>query len=243
MNDIKTEFKWTESLENLLKSIGERCSCYSILHRNCEVKFSKYNNYLALPTSILSTITGALSIGSESIFGPNEHASIYIGMLSLFTGIISTINSYYGYAKRSENHRLVSIQYNKLFNFINLELSLNRNERMNAKNMLKIIRLEIERLIETSPPIPKQIIDDFNNKYKDEHNVEKPPETNGLIEIKPNRQEIKGRTFNEILGSLETNHSPTHLLSPLSPNISLSISKPSLDISSSHSSSTTSLPT
>jgi hypothetical protein len=69
-------------------------------------------------------------------------------MLSLFTGIISTINSYYGYAKRSENHRLVSIQYNKLFNFINLELSLNRNERMNAKNMLKIIRLEIERLIE-----------------------------------------------------------------------------------------------
>jgi hypothetical protein len=219
------EFKWTDSLENLLKSIGERCSCYSILHRNSEMKFSKYNNYLALPTSILSTITGALSIGSDSIFGPNEHASIYIGMISLFTGIISTINSYYGYAKRSENHRLVSIQYNKLFNFINLELSLNRNERMNAKNMLKIIRLEIERLIETSPPIPKQIIDDFNTKYKDENHVEKPPETNGLIEIKPNREETKGKTFNEILGLLDNNHTPTQLLSPLSPNISLSINK------------------
>lgn len=215
---------WSDSLENILKSIGEKSSCYSILHRNSEIKYSKLNNYYALPTSILSTLSGALSIGSNSIFGNDPYASVYIGMLSLFTGIISSINSYFNYAKRSENHRLISIQYSKLFNFINLELSLNRNDRMNPKQMLKIIRIELERLIETSPPISKEIIDDFNNKYKNDM-VHKPPETNGLSVINPNREENKEKTksFKEILGFLENPESK--LNSPSSPNMQLDIKK------------------
>lgn len=221
-------YKWNDSLENILKSIGERASCYAILHRNSEIKFSKMNNYLALPTSILSTISGALSIGSSSIFGPDEYAPVYIGVISLFTGIISSINSYYGYSKRSENHRLISIQYAKLFNFINLELSLSRNERMNCKNMMKFIRLELERLIETSPPITKEIIDEFNKKYK-EDKVDKPPETNGLSSIIPNREDNKDKekSFKEILGFLDnpTSTPLSSLSPPLSPNIKMDIKK------------------
>ena len=219
----RLDLTWNNSLENIFKSIGERAACYSILHRNSEIKFSKANNYLALPTSILSTITGALSIGSNSIFGEDPMASVYIGIISLFTGIISTVNSYYAFAKKSENHRICSIQYNKLFNFIHLELSLNRLERMPPKNMLKLIRIEIERLIETAPPIPKSIIDEFNEKYKEEKNIEKPPETNGLIEIIPNRDEKENKSFKEILGLFDKPQS--NINSPLSPNISLDMKK------------------
>jgi len=217
-------YKWNDSLENILKSIGEKASCYSILHRNSEIKYLKMNNFLALPTSILSTISGALSIGSNSIFGSDEYASVYIGIISLFTGIIASINSYFGYSKRSENHRIISIQYSKLYNFINLELSLSRNERMNAKNMMKFIRIELERLIETSPPISKEIIEEFNKKYK-EDKVERPPETNGLSSIIPNREETKDKekSFKEILGFLDNPTSQP--LSPLSPNIKLDIKK------------------
>lgn len=220
---METSLSWNDSIENILKSTGERAACYSILHRNAEMHFSKFNNYLALPTSILSTISGALSIGSNSIFGTDPMASVYIGLISLFTGIISTVNNYYGYAKRAENHRLISISYNKLFNFINVELSLKRNERMPPKNMLKIIRLEIERLIETSPAIPKKIIEQFNEKYKDETDIEKPPETNGLISIKPNREDKENKSFNEILGFL--NYPKSNINSPVSPVISLDVRK------------------
>jgi hypothetical protein len=83
-------------------------------------------------------------------------------MVSLFTGVLSTIGSYFAWAKRTEAHRISAIQYQKISKFLAIELSLPKAERVAAKDILKITRDQIERLMEISPAIPESII----AKYK-----------------------------------------------------------------------------
>jgi hypothetical protein len=42
----------------------------------------------------------------------------------------------------------------------------------------------MERLAETTPNCPREIIDEFNKKYKDEHLIALPTEVNGIHKIK-----------------------------------------------------------
>jgi hypothetical protein len=182
MDIDKNNIKWSEQLENYFKEIGEKCQCYYVLHKKSEQLFSKRTTLIDLPVIVLSTVAGTLSIGNSSIFGYSSKSNIYIGCLSLFVGVLNTISTYFSWSKRCENHRIVSIQYSKLYRFISVELKLPIEERMKPNDMLKIIRETYERLQELSPLIPINIINDFKIKYKN-HNIFKPEETNGLHNI------------------------------------------------------------
>jgi hypothetical protein len=96
---------------------------------------------------------------------------------------MNTVSNYFGFAKRSEAHKISAMTYAKIHKFIVIELALPRKERMKAKDMLKIIREQLERLAETSPQVPDPIIAIFNEKFHDQTNVSKPEITNGLDPI------------------------------------------------------------
>ena len=75
-----------------------------------------------------------------------------------------------------------------------IELSLPRSERMAAKDMLKVIRDQLDRLMETSPQIPDPIIDLFRQKfYTSTPNITKPEITNGLDPIHVYHEEMSPR--------------------------------------------------
>lgn len=187
MDNNKQNIKWSENLENYLKEIGEKCQCYYVLHKKAEALFSKRTTFIDLPVIILSTIAGTLSIGNSSIFGDNINSSLYIGCLSLTVGVMNTISTYFNWSKRTENHRIVSIQYSKLYRFISVELKLPVNERMAPNDLLKVVRENYERLQELSPLIPVHIINEFKSKYKNTV-ISKPEETNGIHTIEIYRE-------------------------------------------------------
>lgn len=184
MDNTTKKIEWSENLEKYFKEMGERSYCYSYLHKKCENHFSYTTTFLDLPVIILSTIAGTLSIGGTSFWGKeNEHnGSLAVGLMSLSVGVMNTINTYFGFSKRAENHRLSHIQYGKLFRFISIELSLPRNERIMPFDLLKMCRDTYERLQEISPLIPQKILDDFKSRFKG-YTVSKPAEANGLEEI------------------------------------------------------------
>lgn len=179
----ENEIHWNQQLEEILSQEGERALCYSWLHTKSQGMVSKYDTNIALPVIVLSTIAGTGSIASQSLFGNSQVASIIIGVISLSVGVMNTVSNYFGFAKRSEAHKISAMTYAKIHKFIVIELSLPRKERMKAKDMLKIIREQLERLAETSPQIPEPIINQFNEKFHDQKNVSKPEITNGLDPI------------------------------------------------------------
>ena len=177
------EIRWNSQLEKVLSNEAERCLCYSVLHRQAESRFASLNNYIALPCIVLSTVAGASSVGSSTLFGDAQTASVVIGGVSIFVGILNTFGSYFAYARRSESHKSSSVQYGKLHRFLMIELSLPRSSRMNARDLLKTMRDQIDRLFETSPAIPDPVVKTFKKRYEGNPDVSRPEIANGLDPI------------------------------------------------------------
>jgi hypothetical protein len=132
----------------------------------------------------MATLAGSASIGTNSLFVKTEIANVVIGIITLSVGLLTTVSNYFSWAKRSESHRIADITYKKIYKFVLIELSLPRSERMAAKDMLKAVRDETQRLEETSPQVPDTVIKEFKKKFGDSTpEVTKPEITNGLDPI------------------------------------------------------------
>lgn len=177
-----TDIVYTDEIESLIKGIGEKALALSWLHTRSEKRYTYLNNYLAIPAIVLSTITGAGSIG----FGSIPDVSYIMGGVSIIVSIISTLNSYFAFAKRGEAHRITSVSYNKLYLQISIELSLPRKKRLNVKEFMKSVSEQIVRLNEIQPPIPDIVIRDFKLTFKDYYGttISIPECCNGLVDIK-----------------------------------------------------------
>jgi hypothetical protein len=178
---------WNDSLETLVAEEAEKCGGLSWLHSECERYFSVHTNWIALPVIILSTVNGFLSGSSQTIFSNPQTSSIGLGVVSLFTGVLSTIGSYFSWAKRTEAHRISAIQYQKIAKFLAIELSLPKSERVAAKDILKITREQIERLMEISPAVPELIITRYKNRFKNTNNVAQPEIIEGFKKVHINK--------------------------------------------------------
>lgn len=200
------DVSWNAGLELLMCEEGEKALGLSWLHTRCESYFGYRNNWISIPCIILSTLAGSASVGSQSIFEDARISSLAIGSVSLLVGMLNTINSYFSWAKRTEAHRIAHIQYAKLHRFICVEMSLPRDERIAAKDMLKVVREQVERLAETSPAVPEHIVQAFNkrlgNKYPD---VAKPDVTNGLKKVLVHRTKS-----NEVFSAVNPMTNPQH---------------------------------
>ena len=189
-DDDKREISYNGALEELVAKEAERCAGLSWMHGRAEAYYSLRNTAVTLPTIVLSTLVGFLSGSSSSIFTEATIASIGIGSVSLFTGVLSTIGTFFSFAKRAEGHRIASIQYSKISRFLTIELTLPRSERIVAGDLLKMTRDSIERQLETSPPIPEAIILMFKSKFKDQKDVAIPDVANGIHKVVVNSKVV-----------------------------------------------------
>ena len=184
MEVSNTDIKWNKNLERYLKEVGEHALCLSMLHKDCESKYSHKALMIDLPVIILSTICGSLTLSAKNLFGAEyeDDALKIVGGLSLITSTLGTIQAYFSFSRRAENHRNSYLEYAKLYRFIKVELGLPRESRIRPKDLLKLVNDNYERLNELSPLVDKKSIGKFKTKYK-RTTIEKPPIVNGLDEI------------------------------------------------------------
>ena len=174
---------WTVKLEEYFASTGEKAHCLSWVHKQSEALYSNRRTWIDLPVIVGSGVIAFLNAGSQSLFEDARVSSVALGVGSLAVGILNTMGSYFGWAKRAEGHRISSIHYSKLYRFITVELSLPREERMNPHDFLKYVKDQYDRLQEISPMVPQKVIREFQKKFKHETEISKPEEANGLEKI------------------------------------------------------------
>lgn len=181
---MEQHINWTTNLENYLKEIGEHSLCLSMLHKKCEAKFSSKALCIDLPVIILSTLCGSLTLSGKNLFGEEGEATAMkiVGAFSLFSGVLGTIQAYFSYSRRAENHRNSYLEYSKLYRFVKVELGLPRLSRIRPKKLLAMINEQFERRQELSPIVPKDVINNFKKNYKSS-TIKRPPQLNGLEEI------------------------------------------------------------
>jgi hypothetical protein len=216
MSDDKTHptVTWTKKLEEHFAATGERAHCLSWGHKRSEELYSTRRTYIDLPVIVLSSVTGFCSVGQGIIFeGQDKLSSILLGVISLFVGVLNTTGSYFGWAKRTEAHRISSIHYARLYRSIKIELSLPRDERMTPTELLKFCKDQYERLAEISPILPLSVVEDFKHKFqKYVDTVSFPEEMNGLdpIEVFDPEFEAAVRQGGEIARQAEEDYKRLH---------------------------------
>jgi hypothetical protein len=182
--DIGQNVTWTITLEDYFAQTGEKANGLSIMHKRAESIFARRKTYIDLPVIVGSGAVAFLNAGSSSLFAGNAQlAATALGVASLTIGIINTIGTYFGWAKRAEGHRMSAIHYAKLYRFINVELRLPREQRMQPGDFLKYVKDQYDRLAEMSPLIPSSVTKGFATQMEKYMDISKPEETNGLNKI------------------------------------------------------------
>lgn len=177
------EVSWNPQLEDYLRDTGEKAHCLSWGHKRAEEIYSYRRTFIDLPVIVGSGIIAFLNAGSSSMFQDPMVSSVALGIGSFVVGALNTIGAYYGWAKRSEGHRISSIQYSRLYRFLKIEMGLPRDERMTPKDLLKYVRDSYDRLQEISPLLPPSVIQEFHRKFDSYKQIAKPEEMNGLEAI------------------------------------------------------------
>lgn len=160
------EPSWHESLEQIIKKEAERSMALRWAHDESARWCAAWNTRLVFPCIILSTLSGAGSVGSATLL-PFEGAPALVGVVSLIVGMLQTVQSFFAFAKRSESHRIASLQYGKIHAHLELQLSMPRTERLTAKEVIDWLKAETERLSEIAPQIPATIKKIFHARFGD----------------------------------------------------------------------------
>jgi hypothetical protein len=194
---------WNEHQEQLLKGIAERSNCMRWLHTESSQYFDSLNFYFTIPNVVISTLNGSFTMSLTSLFpdpATQKSATTIIGLISIFSAVLITMNQYVKSQQMMEANRAASLSYGKLYRIIMNELALRRDQRTNGLEFLKLVRMEIDRLENTAPSIPPFIIKKFSIQFA-ERNIEKPEIAGDLDPININtQQKLKKSTLSPRIG-------------------------------------------
>jgi hypothetical protein len=169
---------WSKEQENLMANWGDLSVCYRFLHDKSHKIYRKKALLISSSVIVLSSVGGFANIGVQSLFKDDEKAkelaSFAIGGLSLLAGMLTTLNNLLKYSQLEESHRVSAIAWSKFGRLIMVELALHPNDRMDSLDFLKICRAELDRLIEQSPTIPQNVINEFEKKFGSIKDLKKP---------------------------------------------------------------------
>jgi hypothetical protein len=199
-SQISTETKtviishWSEADEELLKEWADHSVCYRWLHEQSHKKYNNIYTKINIPIIIISTITGTASFAQGKISDEviRDYVAMGIGFFSIFAGILATLLSFFKISEKKERHNNCAKLWDKLHRNIQVEMIKPPSERMPKKNMMEIFKKEYDRLVDDSPLIPDNIINMFENKFKNQDNfkdIQKPNILNVFKPIKVNHLE------------------------------------------------------
>ena len=171
--DNTKNVEWTVENELILVEWCDVAQCYKWLNFRSYLKYSITQAWFTIPVIIMSTITGTISF-AQSSFTPTQqfYVQFGVGAVNIFLGILSTVSQYLKISQLTEAHRVSSISWDKFARNIRIELSKTPDERMSAAPFLKLCRHEFDRMMDTSPIIQQEVIDEFKKTFQGEENTE-----------------------------------------------------------------------
>lgn len=168
------QVEWSPDNETILVEWCDVAQCYKWLNYRCHAKLSSMHAWFTIPAIVLSTISGTASFAQESFpVSVRSYASSIIGSINIFIGILTTIQQYLKISELNEAHRVSAISWDKFARNIRIELAKKPAERDHAGHFLKLCRQEFDRMMETSPSINDNVIDEFIAKFSGKPGSEK----------------------------------------------------------------------
>ena len=187
MNNVE----WSVDHENILVEWADKAMCYRWLHGKANSSFSRKNTWYTIPVIIISTLTGTANFAQDRV--PVEYQGYFVmtvGAFNILAGIITTIQQFLKITQLNEAHRVSSIAWDKFYRNIKTELAKHPSERLPVIQFLKMCKEEFDRLMETSPVIPDDIVEMFNVQFGDKNKEKKLLDNGGIYEQPKDKDKI-----------------------------------------------------
>lgn len=176
---------WTTEHEDILIEWADKAMCYRWLHSNANALYTYKNTWYTIPVIVISTVTGTANFAQERV--PLEYQTYFVMMIGAFNilaGIITTIQQFLKITQLNEAHRVATIAWDKFYRNIKIQLAKHPDERIEVSQMLKMSKEEFDRLIETSPNIPENVVAKFKMQFQNSPNfkdIKKPEICDELV--------------------------------------------------------------
>jgi hypothetical protein len=184
---------WKPTDEKLLEEWADHGKSFRWMHEQSRVKFWKRNIQFQVPVIILSTLTGAANFAQERV--PVEYQGYYaiiVGFFNIIAGIIATIQTFLKVSESLEGHRVASVAWGKYYHNVKTELQKEPEDREDVVDFMKYAKMEYEKLVEQSPPIPPEIVNRLKeNVGKSDVHVHLPPNAGVFERIEIGKQGIR----------------------------------------------------
>ena len=155
--------EWTTDHEDILVEWADKAMCFKWLHSRSHSKYSRLNYMYTIPVIIIYTLTGTANFAQQRVpIAYQGYFVMVVGFFNLLAGIITTIQQFLKITQLNEAHRVSSIAWDKFYRNIKIEVAIHPDERMHVNQLIKISKEEFDRLVETSPEIPDDIIGEFD---------------------------------------------------------------------------------
>lgn len=169
MNSTSTNIPliWNDSVEQILSKYSNVSKLSHYLHYKSHVRYKKINYLYTIPSIILSTLSGfiSMSLTGFNLSDPQMNvANICLGSINILTGILTTLNNSFKNSELSAEHLNLANSFQKLYTNIDSELNLERDKRKDVNVFFQSSKNEYIKLLENSPPFKKITIRNFLNK-------------------------------------------------------------------------------
>lgn len=189
---------WDDSIEKILSELGDEAQICAFLHKKAHEYYTTQNIKYQLPIIILSAVSGTGNLISTNFPQYSTIIILSVGVLSIFTSIMSSVAQFLKVSQLSESHRISYLSWEKFHSTIKFQLNKRRVSRENLRDFLSIIVPEYQRLKEISANIPTHICNDIKKNKNNLKNMTIPYMFNGFHPVVP---------FNEDNTSTEDNDS------------------------------------
>ena len=149
---------------NLLGTWYKRAEACHKCHFLASHRYSRYNYMIGIPTILFTTVVATSVFASLSTESRSVIAVVVIGFVSIVAAILSSLQTFLGFAERADRHRDAGVKYGTIGR--TMELLLNENA-LPAGPEAATLKKELDDLAAASPKIPLDILKSFGTLYTD----------------------------------------------------------------------------
>jgi len=158
---------WEPSIEELYTGWHRRVVAVEEGHHRMADRLNRRSIGLGLPVVVLSTLVGTTAFASlQKAEHIDAWIKIAVGSVGVIAAILASAQTFLGYAKRSERHRIASIRYESLRRDMAQQMALPPGVRSDANQELNSVRARMEKYGKESPAVPERLWSHLCRKFQ-----------------------------------------------------------------------------
>lgn len=161
---------------HILESWKEKSGGWRWLHYHSMVYYKTINSRYVHTSILLSTLASASGFSTAgqrdygTIMGTIQiYMGYVIGVTNVIIGLLNSFQRFGKAAEKTELHGNAAMQYSMIQRTLETELSIGTEKRSN--DLIQRIRIDMDRLLAQSPPVPSEIVKRFNRQFPDCKNL------------------------------------------------------------------------